>query len=128
MSESRYFFKFSYLTLKEDILCQKEDERTWPKKEDMSSQRRTYGNPMITQKHATNQRPKFESIFWVYFPNVMLLCGKSQYFWQIFYVAAQRQQTKDGRKKFLAYKHSREQGKLPYFSFLARNHNHTNLT
>jgi hypothetical protein len=58
----------------------------------------------------------------------MLLCGKSQYFWQIFYVAAQRQQTKDGRKKFLAYKHSREQGKLPYCSFLARNHNHTNLT
>ncbi len=45
MSESRYFFKFSYLTLKEDILCQKEDGRTWPKKENMSSQKRTYGNP-----------------------------------------------------------------------------------
>jgi hypothetical protein len=25
--------------------CQGEDGRTWPKKEDMSSQRRTYGNP-----------------------------------------------------------------------------------
>jgi hypothetical protein len=47
MSETRYFFKFSYLTLKEDILCQKEDGRTWPKKEDMSSQRRTYGNPSL---------------------------------------------------------------------------------
>jgi hypothetical protein len=43
----RYFFKFSYLTLKEDILCKKEDGRTWPKKEDMSSQRRTYGNPSL---------------------------------------------------------------------------------
>jgi hypothetical protein len=41
------FFKFSYVTLKEDILCQKEDGRTWPKKEDMSSQRRTYGNPTV---------------------------------------------------------------------------------
>jgi hypothetical protein len=47
MSESRYFFKISYLTLKEDILCQKEDGRIWPKKEDMSSQRRTYDNPNI---------------------------------------------------------------------------------
>jgi hypothetical protein len=47
MSESRYFFKFTYLTLKEDILCQKEDGRTWPKKEDMSSQRRAYGNPTL---------------------------------------------------------------------------------
>jgi hypothetical protein len=47
MSENRYFFKLSYLTLKEDILCQKEDGRIWPKKEDMSSQRRTYGNPSL---------------------------------------------------------------------------------
>jgi hypothetical protein len=38
---------YSYLTLKEDILCQKEDGRAWPKKEDMSFQRRTYGNPTI---------------------------------------------------------------------------------
>ncbi len=49
MSESRYFFKLSYSTLKEDILCQKDDGRTWPKKEDMSSQRRTYGNPNLKQ-------------------------------------------------------------------------------
>jgi hypothetical protein len=38
------------LTLKEDILSQKEDGRTWPKKEDMSSQRRTYGNPKLKAK------------------------------------------------------------------------------
>jgi hypothetical protein len=47
MSEIKYFLKFSYLTLKEDILCQKEDGRTWAEKEDMSSQRRTYGNPRL---------------------------------------------------------------------------------
>jgi hypothetical protein len=45
--KSDIFFKFSYLTLKEDISCLKEDGRTWPKKEDMSSQRRTYGNPKL---------------------------------------------------------------------------------
>jgi hypothetical protein len=56
MSESRYFFKFSYLTLKEDILCQKEDGRTWPKKEDMSSQRRTYGNPILDEHFVEGQQ------------------------------------------------------------------------